>query len=99
MALKINDNALSSINSYTIEILSQLKNCLLEKKLKEQFIYDFLWRISIYKVANFEIIDDYLKFLRMVYNSNPEFYIKVFGIRNILEIIVFDIDPKNRVCC
>lgn len=35
----------------------------------------------------------------MVYNSNTDFYIKVFGIRQILEILVYDLDPKNRLCC
>ena len=35
----------------------------------------------------------------MIYNSTPEFCISIFGISKILEILIYDIDPKNRLCC
>ena len=35
----------------------------------------------------------------MIYNENPEFYISIFGISKILEILIYDIDPQNRLCC
>ncbi|CAD8202317.1 unnamed protein product [Paramecium pentaurelia] len=99
IALKLNDSGLDMINNQTIELLSQLNNSIQDTKLKQQFICNLLWRIQIYKLDNFSIIQDYLKFIRMIYNGNPEFCISIFGISKILEILIYDIDPKNRLCC
>ncbi|CAD8203801.1 unnamed protein product [Paramecium octaurelia] len=99
IALKLNDSGLDMINNQTIELLSQLHNSIQDTKLKQQFVCNLLWRIQIYKLENFSIIEDYLKFIRMIYNGNPEFCISIFGIGKILEILIYDIDPKNRLCC
>lgn len=52
IALNINDYGLPFINIGVIEALSELKNIINEKKLKEQFLTDLLWRIRIHNLAD-----------------------------------------------
>lgn len=65
----------------TIEMLAQFER-------DGIFLRDLIWNIQMWNNKDEEIVEIFIKFIRSIYNSDPNYFIEYFNQYDIMNIIV-----------
>lgn len=75
-------------NSETIYVIAELKNSFNDSELIDELFLDFIWKTDIYDKADLMTKTEIWSYIRTIYLENPVYYNNLFGIKNILDLIV-----------
>ena len=86
----------SFFSSESVELLAEIKNCLINPKLTEEMFTGVLWKTELYDKTTDEFKAHAFKYIRTIYLQNGPYYFALFSVKNIMDLLVDKYDEPFK---